>query len=105
VIVLSPILINHSNPVEDASSMAKSVGDSLGSVASPVPPDYIIDQHGYVTLRVCLNWSRVRRQTMTVTPDDIDLLKSRMAIYSRLTLKQRLQRVGIGIWEMELLAQ
>ncbi|MEJ2309143.1 MAG: hypothetical protein P8Z78_07480 [Gammaproteobacteria bacterium] len=42
---------------------------------------------------------------MTVTPDDIDLLKSRMAIYSRLTLKQRLQRVGIGIWEMELLAQ
>jgi len=42
---------------------------------------------------------------MVFTPDDMDLLKSRMSICSGTSLDDRLQRVRIGIWQMELLAQ
>jgi len=42
---------------------------------------------------------------MTFTPHDMDVSKKRMATCSGTTLNDRLQRVRIGIWQMELLAQ
>lgn len=42
---------------------------------------------------------------MNFTPDDMELLKNRMATCPGTTLHDRLQRVRIGIWQMELLAQ
>ena len=42
---------------------------------------------------------------MTFTPDDMDLLRSRMALCTGASLEDRLQRVRIGIWQMEALAQ
>ena len=42
---------------------------------------------------------------MTFTPDDIALLKRRMAVCPGTSLHGRLQRLRIGIWQMELLAQ
>lgn len=42
---------------------------------------------------------------MTFTHDDVALLKRSMATCSGQSLHDRLQRVRIGIWQMELLAQ
>ena len=67
--------------------------------------DKIIEQNGSITLRICFNWSCARRQTMIFTPDDIALLRSRMDSCSGTSLDERLQRVRIGIWQMELLAE
>jgi len=75
------------------------------SVSSPLPPEYVIETDNSVSLRVCYNWSCARRQTMNFTPDDMELLKKRMATCPDTTLHDRLQRVRIGIWQMELLAQ
>jgi hypothetical protein len=97
------ILVTYSGSIA-ATLSTGSIDDSRGSVSSPLPPKYVIDQHGYVTLRICYNWSCSRRETMTFTPDDMDLLKSRMAFCSGTSLEDRLQRVRIGIWQMELLA-
>lgn len=42
---------------------------------------------------------------MTFTSRDMDVLKKNMAACSDTTLHDRLQRVRIGIWQMELLAE
>lgn len=42
---------------------------------------------------------------MKFTPEDMELVKERMATCPGTTLHDRLQRVRIGIWQMELLAE
>ena len=42
---------------------------------------------------------------MKFTPDDLALVKKRMATCPDTTFHDRLQRVRIGIWQMELLAE
>ena len=53
------------------------------SVSSPLPPEYVIETDNSVSLRVCYNWSCASRQTMNFTPDDMELLKKRMAAQMR----------------------
>jgi hypothetical protein len=99
------IVASHAIPVAAASSKTVSIDNSRGSVSSPLAPKYVIDEHGDITLRICFNWSCASRQTMIFNPEDIALLKGRMALCSGTSLDDRLQRVRIGIWQMELLAQ
>lgn len=82
-----------------------SAVDAYESVSKPLPPEYMIGRNGSVTLRVCFNWSCSRREAVTFTPGDMALLTERMATCSGTSLHDRLQRVRIGIWQMELLAQ
>ncbi len=81
------------------------IDDTHGYAATPLPPEYAINPNGSVTLRICFNWSCYIRQTITFTSDDIDLLKRLMAKCLGPSLHNRLQRIRIGIWQMELLAQ
>ena len=81
------------------------IDNSQKSVSSPIPPEYVIEKDGSVTLRLCFNWSCASRQTMTFTSEDMELVKKRMATCPGTTLHNRLQRVRIGIWQMELLAE
>ncbi|WP_462320127.1 hypothetical protein [Halochromatium sp.] len=85
-----------SNPAVDGARV---------SVSYPLPPEYVIDKDGSVTLRICFNWSCSVRENMTFTASDMDLIKRRMATCSAGSLHDRLQQVRIGIWHMELLAQ
>jgi hypothetical protein len=103
VIGLFAILLSHTDLVAAASSPANF--HARESVSIPLPPEYVIERDGSVTLRICFNWSCARRQTMTFTPDDMALLKRRMAVCPGTSLHDRLQHVRIGIWQMELLAQ
>ncbi|OOZ35400.1 hypothetical protein BOW51_11335 [Solemya velesiana gill symbiont] len=82
-----------------------SLDIASGSVTSPLAPEYVIAPDGSVTLRICFNWSCASRQTVTFTADDIALVKKRMAICSGSNIYERLQRVRIGIWQMERLAE
>ncbi|WP_373509209.1 hypothetical protein [Thiocapsa sp.] len=98
------ILVNHVGLVGAALSQP-IFDDFQGSVSRPLPPEYVIDPQGSVTLRICFNWSCARRHTVTFTATDMDLLKRHMAVCPGTSLDDRLQRVRIGIWQMELLAQ
>lgn len=73
--------------------------------SAPLPPKYAIDPSGSVTLRICFDWSCARRQNVTFSPDDMALLRRDMTVCPGNSLQDRLQRVRIGIWQMELLAQ
>jgi hypothetical protein len=98
------ILVNHAGLVGAASSQP-IFDDVQESVSRPLPPEYVIDPQGSVTLRICFNWSCARRQTMTFTATDMARLKRHMAVCPGTSLHDRLQQVRIGIWQMELLAQ
>jgi len=107
VITFFIALVSYANLAGAASSPFDfhSTDGHQGSVSSPLPPEYVIEPDGSVTLRVCFNWSCASRQTMSFTPDDIKLLKNRVATCPGTTFHDRLQRVRIGIWQMEILAQ
>jgi hypothetical protein len=105
VIGFFAILVSHTGSVGAASSPPSLDDARESSVSSPLPPEYVIDPDGSVTLRIYFNWSCARRQTMTFTPTDMALLKRHMAVCPGTSLHNRLQHVRIGIWQMELLAQ
>lgn len=75
------------------------------SVSSPLLPEYEINPNGSVTLRICFNWSCAYRETITFTLDDMKLVKKNMSSCTGTTLNDRLQRLRIGIWQMESLAE
>jgi hypothetical protein len=74
------------------------------SVSSPLTPEYSIRPDGSVDLRICFNWSCARTQAMTFTRRDMALVTEQLALCPGNKLDNRLQRLRIGIWQMELLA-
>ena len=72
---------------------------------SPLPPEYSIDADQAVTLRVCFNWSCARTERVTFTAEEMSVLTRMMALCPADTLDERVQRVRVGIWQMERLAQ
>ena len=72
---------------------------------SPLPPEYSIDADQAVTLRVCFNWSCARTERVTFTAEEMSVLTRMMALCPADTLEERVQRVRVGIWQMERLAQ
>jgi hypothetical protein len=88
-----------------ASSHADKLLGAQESVSRPLSPEYEIGRDGSVTLRICFNWSCSRREILRFTSDDMALVKKRMATCSGTSLYDRLQRVRIGVWQLELLAE
>jgi hypothetical protein len=105
VIGLCSILVSHTGLMGVASSPPNMAAVQSVSVSRPLPPEYVIKPDGSVRLRICFNWSCADIQTLTFTPNDMAQLKKHMARCPGTGLHDRLQRVRIGIWQMELLAQ
>lgn len=74
-------------------------------INSPLPPEYHIGDDGSVTLRICFNWSCARREMLTFSAQDMAEVGRQMSFCGDKMLAHRLQRIRIGIWQMELLAQ
>lgn len=103
-ICLLALLLGHPELVGAAPPRLDPDG-TQGSVSSPLSPDYRIGADGSVTLRICYNWSCSSRQLMTFSPEDMALLKQQTALCPGNELHSRLQRLRIGIWQMEVLAR
>jgi hypothetical protein len=98
------ILGGHSGQVAGAAT-SRPVSEGLQrSVSSPLAPDYAIGQDLSVQLRICFNWSCSRRQVMTFSPGDMAQVEAQMALCPSNQFYSRLQRLRIGVWQMELLA-
>lgn len=77
----------------------------VGSTSQPLAPDYRIHTDGSVTQRICFNWSCASRQRLTFTRADMTEVARQMAQCPGNGWHTRVQRLRIGIWQMELLAQ
>jgi hypothetical protein len=75
------------------------------SSTEPQPPVYYINDDGSVVLQLCYNWSCATRKTVYFTQRDMASVREQMAMCSRNTTHERLQRIRIGIWQMETLAE
>jgi hypothetical protein len=81
------------------------VEESNEPTARPLAPEYRIHADGSVTQRVCFNWSCKSRQRITMTAADMAEVSKQMALCPGNSLHDRLQRLRIGIWQMEVLAE
>jgi hypothetical protein len=79
--------------------------EALESTARPLPPEYRIHEDGSVVLRLCFNWSCATRQRVTFTASEMTQVATQMALCPNDVLHDRLQRMRVGIWQMEELAQ
>lgn len=74
-------------------------------ITSPLPSEYRLHPNGAATLRVCYNWSCAVQAQIILTPQDLADVRSEMGRCNGPSLFERLQRVRIGIWQMEVMAQ
>ena len=77
----------------------------LAYVTRPLPPDYRVNRNGSVALRVCFNWSCSSRSTVTFSRDEMASVASFVGQCSDASLYDRVQRLRIAVWQMEVLAQ
>ncbi len=87
------------------STLALPAAQEWAPTARPLDPDYRIHADGSVTQRVCFNWSCRSRQSITMTAADMAEVAKQMAQCPGSRLHDRLQRLRIGIWQMEALAE
>jgi len=79
--------------------------DASTSSHRPLAPEYRIEPGGAVTQRLCFNWSCATRQVVSFSAADMSEVARQMAVCPGEALHERLQRLRIGIWQMEVLAQ
>lgn len=71
----------------------------------PLPPQYRIMTDGSVELRLCFNSSCARTEMLTFSAADMENVEEQLELCSGKALYDRLQRVRIAVWQMEVLAQ
>ncbi len=83
---------------------APALGD-LDHVTSPLPPDYRLRRNGSVALRICYNWACAVQAQIVLSPQEVEEVRKEMGRCNGQSLYERLQRVRIGVWQMEVMAQ
>jgi len=86
----------HSAPIDELRST---------STTRPIPPEYRLHDDGSVTLRLCYNWSCATRESVLFTAEDMAAVREQLAQCTGDTQHERLQRLRIGVWMMEELAE
>jgi hypothetical protein len=87
-----------------APSQARSEAP-MATHTRPLPPEYRLGPDGTVTLRICFNSSCARSEIITFTDSDLRQVRQQIGLCPNADLDARLQRVRIGIWQMQKLAQ
>lgn len=71
----------------------------------PLPPVYKLNQDGSVVLELCYNWSCATRHPVLFHAQDMSRVLTIMAQCGGASIHQRLQRLRMGVWLMEELAE
>jgi hypothetical protein len=80
-------------------------GGDLNYITRPLDPEYRLRKDGAITLRVCYNWSCNQQERVTFTAEDMAEVLSYMTTCQGEGLHDRVQRMRIGVWRMQLLAR
>jgi len=78
---------------------------SNAPITRPLASQYRIEADGSVVLRLCFNSSCARTEMLTFSAADMEKVKGQLAYCPGQDLYDRLQRVRIAVWQMEVLAQ
>lgn len=91
----------------DIAARDKSPADDndVQPITGPLPADYTLNRNGSVTLRVCYNWSCAAQRWVTFSADEMQEVKDFLGQCTGTGLHDRIQRLRVGIWQMQLIAQ
>jgi hypothetical protein len=108
--ILAIFALLASGPAGAAKPAPPSVEESLRGgdlyfITRPLDPEYRVRKDGSVTLRVCYNWSCAVQRRVTFTQEDLAAVTGHMAECPGNSLHDRVQRMRLGIWQMQLLAR
>jgi len=90
------VVARESSPVDD---------NDVQPITGPLPSDYRLNRDGSVTLRVCFNWSCSAQQSITFSAGEMRGVKDFLGQCTGTSLHDRIQRLRVGIWQMQLVAQ
>jgi len=91
-------------PVVGATNL-RSNPDAIDPITRPHPAAYRLNKVGSVTLRGSLNWSCASRETVTFSREDLTAVRDYLRQCQGDSLHDRVQRLRVGIWQMQLVAQ
>lgn len=77
-------------------------GDAL--VVSPRPPDYALTAEG-ARISICYNWSCAKIAPLDVAAAELETVLVHMGRCAGNDIHGRLQRLRVGVWQMEVLAE
>lgn len=80
-------------------------GEQKTLIVAPLNADYRLSGEGWVQLAVCYNWSCGTVSRLQFSAAELAQVQSAMQRCSGEDLHRRLQRIRIGIWRLQLLAQ
>lgn len=81
----------------------KAHGDE--SLAAPRAPDYTLASTGSARIAVCYNWSCAKVSTLDLGAAELRTVLARVERCANGNLDARLQRLRVGVWQMQVLAQ
>lgn len=79
--------------------------DSPELITRPLPADYRTNRDGSITLRVCYNWSCAAREHVTFSAADLAAVKGYLSQCTGNSLHDRVQKLRVGIWQLQMVAQ
>jgi hypothetical protein len=79
--------------------------DGLDPITRPLPPDYKVNKDGSIRLRICYNWTCATREYVTFSAADIANVKSYLTQCVGENFHDRVQRLRVGVWQLQLVAQ
>ena len=88
-----------------AAGWSRAKEDGLDPITRPLPADYRKNRDGSITLRVCYNWSCSNRERVTFSSADLASVTSFLGQCTGDSLHDRIQRIRVGIWRLQLIAQ
>lgn len=74
-------------------------------ITGPLPADYRLNRDGSVKLRICFNWSCADQKSVTFSAEDMRGVKEALGQCAGQSLHDRIQRLRVGLWQMQLVAQ
>ncbi len=87
------------------TSVAMASEPRAWSTIQPLEPVYYLNDDGSVLLQLCYDWSCARRKVVSFSPREMRQVRTQMAFCPGSALHDRIQRMRLGIWQMELLAE
>ncbi len=71
----------------------------------PLAPDYTLNPDGSAEIRICFNSSCARTETLTFSTNEMEWIAEQVKVCPADNLHNRLQRLRIAVWQMEVLSQ
>lgn len=99
------LILSAALPYAAGAGPSRGKEDGFDLITRPLPADYRTNRDGSITLRVCYNWSCAVRELVTFSAADLAAVKGYLSQCTGNSLHDRVQKLRVGIWQLQMVAQ